>query len=82
MMYIASLRTSITVALALLLGLSSLQVHGSDAIDRGWQTAISPVTLNLRNKLADAPYKVTFIVTAIGQNAEWSHTTESEPNAW
>jgi len=82
MMHIASLRTSITVSLALLLGLSSLQVHGSDAIDRGWQTAISPVTLNLRNKLADAPYKVTFIVTAIGQNAEWSHTTESEPNAW
>jgi len=81
-MHIASLRTSITVSLALLLGLSSLQVHGSDAIDRGWQTAISPVTLNLRNKLADAPYKVTFIVTAIGQNAEWSHTTESEPNAW
>ena len=81
-MHIASFRTSITFALALLLGLSNLQVQGSDAIDRGWQTAISPVTLNLRNKLADAPYKVTFIVTAIGQNAEWSHTTESEPNAW
>jgi hypothetical protein len=25
---------------------------------------------------------VTFIVTAIGQDAEWLHTTESEPNAW
>ena len=81
-MHIASFRTSITVALAFLLGLSNLQVQGSDAIDRGWQTAISPVTLNLRNKLADAPYTVTFIVTAIGQDAEWLHTTESEPNAW
>lgn len=70
------------VALVCLLGLSNLQVQGSDAIDRGWQTAVSPVTLNLRNKLADAPYTVTFIVTSVGQDAEWSYTTESEPNAW
>ena len=81
-MHIASFRTFITVALAFLLGLSNLQVQGSDAIDRGWQTAISPVTLNLRNKLANAPYTVTFIVTSVGQDAEWSYTTESEPNAW
>ena len=82
MMHIAISGTSILVALAFLLGLSNLQVQGSDAIDRGWQTAISPVTLNLRNKLTDAPYTVTFIVTTVGQDAEWSHTTESEPNAW
>ena len=69
-MHIASFRTSITVALAFLLGLPNVQVQGSDAIDRGWQTAISPVTLNLRNKLADAPYTVTFIVTTVGQDAE------------
>jgi len=71
-----------TTALACLLALSNLQVLGSAPIDRGWQTAIAPVTLNLRNKLADAPYTVTFIVRAIGQDAEWSYTTESEPSAW
>jgi len=67
---------------ALLLGLALLQVLGSAPIDRAWQTAIAPVTLNLRNKLAEAPYTVTFIVTTKGQEAEWSYTTESEPNAW
>ena len=71
-----------TTALACLLALSNLQVLGSDPIDRAWQTAIDPVTLHLRNKLADLPYTVTFIVTAIGQDTEWSYTTESEPNAW
>ncbi len=71
-----------TTALACLLALSNLQVPGSDPIDRAWQTAIDPVTLHLRNKLADLPYTVTFIVTAIGQDTEWSYTTESEPNAW
>lgn len=81
-MSIATFRTSITVALILLLGLSNLQVQGSEAMNRAWQTAIEPVTLNLRNKLADDPYTVTFIVRAIGQDAVWSYTTESEPNAW
>jgi hypothetical protein len=73
---------TMTTALACLLGRSNLQVQGSAPIDRAWQTAIAPVTLNLRNKLADAPYTVTFIVRAIGQDAEWSYTTESGPNAW
>ena len=81
-MHIASFSNFKIATLVLLLGLSNLQVQGSGAIDRGWQTAISPVTLNLRNKLADATYTVTFIVTSVGQDAEWSYTTESEPNAW
>lgn len=61
----------------LLICLVSQQVLNADAIDRAWQTGIEPVTLSLRNKLADAPYTVTFIVTAIGQEVEWSHTTKS-----
>jgi hypothetical protein len=71
-------------ALGLLLGIGLLsgQALRADAIDRAWQTAIEPVTLHLRNKLADLHYTVTFIVTAIGQDTEWSYTTESEPNAW
>jgi hypothetical protein len=71
-------------ALGILLGIGLLsgQQLRADAIDRAWQTAIAPVTLNLRNKLAEAPYSVTFIVEALSNGAQWQYTTDSAPNAW
>lgn len=75
-------RSAGTAALVLCLSLPGLQRLSADAIDRAWQTAIEPVTLSLRNKLANAPYTVTFIVEAVGRDAQWTHTTESAPNAW
>jgi hypothetical protein len=78
------LRRGSAWALGLLLGIGLLsgQALRADAIDRAWQTAIDPVTLHLRNKLAVAPYSVTFIVEALGSGAQWQYTTESAPNAW
>lgn len=70
------------VGLMLCIALLNRQPLHADAIDRAWQTATEPVTLNLRNKLADAPYMVTFIVEAAGRGAQWQYTTESAPNAW
>ena len=70
------------IILALLISLLSQQVLNADAIDRAWQTSIEPVTLSLRNKLADAPYTVQFIVEAQSSDAQWSYTTESAANAW
>ena len=70
------------IILSLLLGLVSQQVLNADAIDRAWQTSIEPITLSLRNKLANAPYTVTFIVEAKGCEGQWTYTAESEPNAW
>lgn len=70
------------IILALLICLVSQQVLNADAIDRAWQTSIEPVTLSLRNKLADAPYTVQFIVEAQSSDAQWSYTTESAANDW
>ena len=70
------------IILALLISLLSQQVLNADATDRAWQTSIEPVTLSLRNKLADAPYTVQFIVEAQSSDAQWSYTTESAANAW
>lgn len=70
------------IILALLISLLSQQVLNADAFDRAWQTSVEPVTLSLRNKLADAPYTVQFIVEAQSSDAQWSYTTESAANAW
>jgi len=83
--YLKSLINPLTmprIILALLISLLSQQVLNADAIDRAWQTSIEPVTLSLRNKLADAPYTVQFIVEAQSSDAQWSYTTESAANAW
>ncbi len=54
----------------------------ADAIDRAWQTSIAPVTLSLRNKLANDPYPVKFLVQSWGADSKWVYKTVSKPNAW
>jgi hypothetical protein len=55
---------------------------GTSAVDRAWQTALEPITLNLRNKLSDQAYIVKFVVRTVEGKATWTYQTTSEANAW
>lgn len=59
-----------------------LHKAGTSAIDRAWQTALEPITLNLRNKLADQAYTVEFVVRIKDGKETWTYQTTSEANAW